>query len=168
MIVSLPLIIVSSPIWYYAPSFLIFHCSCGKLKFCVCSWGSSKTFVFMYFFMRITCSVKSEWNLKRFLWIIYTWGCLKCVNVLYISNALFGVHGKNLEKEAERNIVLIIIIYSWLFDCLLCNEMRGRFEIKQRSLLVWCTFVFQGCHRTGRTANLVVHFSGQGKHREFT
>ena len=75
------------------------------------------------------------------------------------------------------------------------NRMQGRLHIKKRCsfaasfhllaklkkvlvegglvvgtfglLIAAGTDIFQGCHGTGKTGNLKVHFSRQGKHREF-
>ena len=40
-------------------------------------------------------------------------------------------------------------------------------QLKFQDLLFAKKILFQGCHGTGKTGNLKVHFARQGKHREF-
>ena len=53
------------------------------------------------------------------------------------------------------------------------NEMMSRVRLEEceRSITFHagccCHYKIQGCHGTGKTGNLKVHFSRQGKHREF-
>ena len=46
-------------------------------------------------------------------------------------------------------------------------KIRSQIEVFRRIRLEAGILPLQGCHGTGKTGNLEVHFSRQGKHREF-
>ena len=95
----------------------------------------------MYILLRLISSwVWTEW--------VHEWqGVSICFRVAYYHTQVFSVK------------------FSWLFCFFFCECIY--YHILVIILQRACNRQNQGCDATGKTGNLKVHFSRQGKHREF-
>ena len=79
-----------------------------------------------------------------------------------------GVSGVSPVKKkgaSSEPVVVVVGVRKWA--CPQCSTVRGSKNGCDTHIRQAHTGKVQGCHSTGKTGNLKVHFSRQGKHREF-